>query len=75
MTSTHHMAYDIDAAMKFTDEECVAFFERDDGTKPTPAEVRRAIMIAYSKGYAVVPTCDNVDERGVCKGHPVEEDA
>jgi hypothetical protein len=55
--------------MKLKDDELVSRFLRTDGTRPTAKEVRRELMLAYNKGYDVVPPCDQVDERGHCRGH------
>ena len=39
----------------------------------TVTELRAAFREARAKGYEVLPPCDNIDERGMCKGHPVAE--
>jgi len=38
----------------------------------TLKEVQEAVEEARSKGYEVLPPCDNVDERGMCKGHDTD---
>lgn len=40
-----------------------------DGRRPTPTELRNACAAARVEGLEVFPPCDNVDERGRCKGH------
>ena len=40
-----------------------------DGRPATWLEIKAAIEDAEAKGYDVLPTCDNVDERGHCRGH------
>lgn len=63
------ITYDLKAAMLLKDKELVSYFVKSDGTKPTPTEVRREIMLAVNKGCVVLPPCDNVDELGYCQGH------
>ena len=42
-----------------------------DDRPATWPEIRVAIEEAEAKGYDVLPTCDNVDERGHCRGHEI----
>ena len=63
------MAYNLRAAMELSDADKVDFFVKDDGTKPTVAEVNRQIMLAYNQGFEVLPPCGNVNDLGHCKGH------
>jgi hypothetical protein len=71
-----HMAESVDAD-RFTD----AYLRRvvlpgvlnEAGEHPTVAEFRAACAAARAKGLEVFPPCDNVDERGRCKGHPQTE--
>lgn len=44
---------------------------RDRNTRMplSPAQVRFLCYEFRHKGYEVIPTCDNHDERGYCKGH------
>ena len=40
----------------------------------TYKEVKEAVEDARKKGYTVLPPCDNVDERGHCLGHDIDEE-
>jgi len=41
----------------------------DDGIPLTMYETFEEIKSAEELGYTVIPMCDNIDERGHCKGH------
>lgn len=43
------------------------------GQATTVDEVRVLCREARARGLHVFPPCDQVDERGFCVGHPVEE--
>lgn len=43
--------------------------EDDNGRMLTKEEVIAEIERCKKLGYKVIPTCDNVDEEGRCKGH------
>ena len=45
-----------------------------DGRPATYGEIREAIEEAKSKGYEVLPPCDNVKSTGHCAGHDVPDD-
>ncbi len=66
---SYHFVHDLEAAMRLKDNELVSRFRRDDGSRPTAKEMRRALMLAYNSGFEVLPSCDNHDERGFCKRH------
>ena len=44
------------------------------GVPPTIAELRHECRKARDQGYEVLPPCDNIDERGYCKGHVESND-
>ena len=39
-----------------------------DDRPATKAEILEVVIEAMAKGYEVLPPCDNVDEKGRCKG-------
>lgn len=41
----------------------------ETGRMLTKAEVRAEIARCRALGYEVIPTCDNIDGTGRCKGH------
>lgn len=44
------------------------------GDRPaTEDEIAQDVVDAIAKGYEVLPPCDNVDEKGRCKGHDIED--
>ena len=45
---------------------------RDAVGSQSPRDVREQCRLARLKGLEVFPPCQDVDERGRCKGHPVE---
>jgi hypothetical protein len=45
------------------------------GHASDPASIRALCVSARADGLVCFPSCDNVDERGVCKGHRPEIDA
>ena len=53
--------------------EEITWLTNTDGTKATMQDIRAAIVEAKSKGYTVLPPCDNIDDTGHCTGHPVSE--
>lgn len=40
-----------------------------NGKLLTLEETWTEVVRAKDKGFDVIPTCDNIDERGHCKGH------
>lgn len=75
-TRTKHMAQSVDAD-RFTDaylrQTVLPGVRNAAGEHPTVAEFRAACAAARAKGLEVFPPCDNVDERGRCKGHEESE--
>ena len=41
-----------------------------DGKPVTRSQLLEAFNEATKKGYTVLPPCDNVNEKGMCAGHP-----
>jgi hypothetical protein len=37
-------------------------------------ELRARLQAAIDQGYDCIPPCDNIDERGHCQGHPLDEE-
>ena len=64
-----HVAQDLRAAMAMSRPERFDLFEKGTSLR----EIERAIMLAYNKGYDVIPPCNNVTERGLCAGHEENE--
>jgi hypothetical protein len=52
-------------------DETITWLTHDDGTPATTQEICAAIVDAKAKGYDVLPPCDNINEKGHCKGHPI----
>ncbi len=63
---TLHMQVSVGAA-KWPDD-MLEGFDRADGTPATPEEVRAYMNDLKAKGFAVIPCCDNVNEKGECQG-------
>jgi len=73
---TIHVALSVDVD-RFGDRELQKWDGalRRDGV-PVPWWQLRSLCAEYrAKGFEVFPPCDNVDERGVCQGHPVEDES
>lgn len=51
--------------------EKITWLTHGDGTPATTQEICAAIVEAKAKGYDVLPPCDNINEAGHCKGHPI----
>ncbi len=45
-----------------------------DGRSATNKELREVIKEAKSKGYTVIPPCDNVKPTGHCAGHEIQNE-
>ena len=54
--------------------ETITWLMHDDGRQATMQEICSSIVEAKAKGYTVLPPCDNVNERGLCQGHPVPDE-
>jgi len=70
---TFHMTVDIRGGLKLPNRILAGMLVRDDGTRLTAEEAREELLQAFRKGYDVLPTCDNHDEKGHCLGHDKEE--
>ena len=73
MGKTMHMALSVDID-RFTDAHLRKHYGGalvyKGSAAETPKEIRFLCRLARSKGFEVFPPCDNVDEKGCCKGHP-----
>jgi hypothetical protein len=67
MSKKYHCCINLNGAIK----EWRLLTVTDNGTErpATLQEVSDAVEEAKMKGYEVLPPCDNVDDRGRCKGH------
>lgn len=72
MSKRYHVCSTFEGAIKHYKYMTVT----ENGTErpATLREVKKAVEEAKSKGYEVIPPCDNVDERGMCMGHEVDEE-
>lgn len=68
MTTTH-ISIGIYGLEQRLDSMRWRILEDDNGRMLTKEEVIAEIERCKKLGYKVIPTCDNVDEDGRCKGH------
>jgi hypothetical protein len=66
---SNHFHICISFAGALNHPECLTVGEGINERQATKKEIIEAIEDAKKKGYVVLPPCDNVDERGYCKGH------
>lgn len=71
MPTTYHCCITLEGALKNW-QFMTTTLDNGRKRKATLKEVQKAVEDARSKGYEVLPPCDNVDERGHCKGHDSE---
>ena len=77
MTTQHHVCVSLAHVNKMLSQDnhgSLCLQVEDDGVwrSATKSDVFSAAMEAAAKGYDVLPPCDNVDEKGHCKGHKVQ---
>ncbi len=70
MGKSFHMTIDIQAFLGKPDADLYGLVFDDDHKYIPPSKLRRMLIEAQAKGYAVLPMCGNVDETGMCLGHP-----
>lgn len=70
--TTRHLCVSIDGVLSYSDAQLrrdhCTWMKRNDGSTMTPTELRVALCWWKAKGFDAMPTCDNYDERGHCKG-------
>lgn len=73
MTRTqYHVCYNLEHVQKILlRDKHDSLFLTVDGRPATKAEIAEVVFEAISKGYEVLPPCDNVTETGRCAGHEV----
>ena len=65
------LTVDLRAGVRLPDHKLNGLLTTDEG-EPIPAQEARDLMFEKIKeGYTVLPMCDNHNEKGYCKGHPV----
>ena len=69
MSKYHHICQSIAGLEEHMKNRRKIVWMTIDDRPATYAELREAIKEAKAKGYDVIPPCNNVDERGHCKGH------
>ena len=69
---SYHCCITLEGALK--EWEIMTVTEKGKERPATYNEVFEAVEEARSKGYTVLPPCDNVNERGHCKGHEIDEE-
>jgi hypothetical protein len=70
MSTTHHCCITLEGALE--NWKYMTTTVNGKKRRATLKEVKASVEEARSKGYTVLPPCDNVDERGRCKGHDSE---
>ena len=55
-------------------QKLIGLVTNDDGSPVSPIQLYNLAIEARAKGYRVLPVCDNIDERGYCQGHEINED-
>ncbi len=78
ITLSYHMS--VSARVdRFSDrylrKSVIPMMVNEQGVQPTVAELRWECRTARDNGYDVLPPCDNIDERGYCKGHAESDDS
>lgn len=70
--TTMHMTADIRNTLgRYSDAQLGHMFLKSGTQENIPAaEVRRLLNAMLQNGYGCVPTCDNYDNTGICRGHP-----
>lgn len=70
----YHVGVDIRGALQWTDKQLTHFLvDADTGRPLTPHEAREWLVEELRSGKdGLTPACDNQDNRGWCKGHPVD---
>lgn len=69
---SYHCCITLEGALK--EWKLMTVNENGKQRPATREEVIKAVGEARKKGYTVLPPCDNVDERGHCKGHEIDEE-
>lgn len=72
MKTKFHVSVDIMWLLRMPDAKLVRWFTCTNNE--TAADIRRHLYGLLAKGMENVPTCDNYDEKGMCKGHPQPEE-
>jgi hypothetical protein len=79
MNKRVHFCISIDGVLRHSDAQLrkdhCTWITRDDGSKMTPTELRTMFCEWKARGFDAVPTCDNYDDRGHCKGHEIAAEA
>jgi hypothetical protein len=68
------VCYNLEHVKKVVWDNHESLFLTVDGRPATRDEVLKVIEYAISKGYDVLPSCANVDERGHCLGHDIADE-
>ena len=71
MAKRFHVAIALQGVLE--NAEYLTVVENGRQRRATEQEVFEALQDAKAKGYDVLPPCDNIDEKGHCKGHDIEE--
>lgn len=73
--TTFHMCMSVRGALNWDKrrfKQWAGAFTNEDGTKPTPDEVREFLMDELAKGHEVIPmsdACEGFDFKTGCPGH------
>ena len=69
MIITYHTTVPLAWAVRRSTQDLRGLLATETGEVVSGWAVRRRLRDAQAKGYAVLPVCEEVNERGYCRGH------
>lgn len=66
--TARHMNFGLGLFERMEDKELRRVFTHPGKKPPTVKRIREQLKMFRDKGYDFYPPCDNIDERGACKG-------
>ena len=72
-----HISINCDTILEWTPKELIknqGLLISDNGKILSGIQMYNLAAKCKKEGYIVIPMCDNVDERGFCQGHIIEEE-
>lgn len=72
-----HLCVSIDGVLRWPDARLLKdhckWITRADGSRMTPTQLRTMFCEWKARGFEAIPTCEDYDERGHCRGHEIPE--
>lgn len=70
----YHPHWELSSLMRWSDGQLKKFLKHPtENRSMTPDECREVFIDWLRRGYDNLPTCNNYDEKGCCKGYVGEE--